>query len=1128
MTTYSATGFTVFTNAATDTDVGTQTGASLQLVPTSGTNSLRYTVLPLEPGGTAPDDLFVDIDIDLSQLRLNGQNLDPDADDGPDSQIYQINWLAPGNVARSTTILILEEEGVNHPTHGTVDAAHFFRLGGDPLPNLNNLGAWNNFLDNALQSYDIPPPSSPIPPNQDILLSTLSFSSSENDVIIGSNGADDFDGGAGNDSIVGLAGDDTLSGGNGSDTLRGGNGSDELFGGNGNDYLNPGNNSNYDYLEPGAGNDTVDFSAITNANSFADISMNDLNAGVVATINGNTNRGFVNKGANGTTTILNLNNPLTASEGGLNLIGSEHNDTFNIVAGTTGWIALSGRGGNDTYNINSTDISGRLDYRSNATTGIVANLQTGIVSQDGHGGSDTINGWENLNEIRATMMNDSILGSDGRDRIILMAGNDTADGGGGFDVLRYDRSQVEAVNVNLQTGTATGIWRGEAFTHTISNFEEIRGSRQGNDTIIGRNDTDEYFEGRGGNDRLNGGGGDDTLRGDEGNDTLIGAGGDDELHGDDGNDVLFGGAGSDQLRGGAGNDSLHPGSNSEGYDALLAGAGNDTINLSSLTTDSGVGLEHWDMEAGITVWINGATNNGFVNKGANGTTQIIDVARAINNWGLDVSGSFHNDVFNITPGSNPNAFIAVVGEGGNDRFNINAGSGHVRLDFRRPDLDNGITVNLATGIVSDDGYGGQDTINGVANLGSLRATMLDDSVRGSGGDDTLILMAGNDTVNGAGGFDLLRYDRTGVEAVTLDLNTGTATGTWRGEAFTHTISNIEHVRGSRDGHDDLTGRDGQNNRIEGRGGRDTIDGGANGNDTLEGGDGNDDIAGLSGNDLIDGGNGQDLLQGEGGRDTLEGGAGADTLQGGDGWDRLEGGDGMDRLFAGDGADLLRGEDGNDTLRGGTGNDTLYGGEGNDVAYGGTGKDVLGGGNGNDRLFAGRDDDKITGGAGNDNLGGNDGNDSLNGGIGNDTIFGGNGEDTLGGGDGNDVLSAGADNDTLFGGNGDDTLNGSTGDDSFFAGAGADVLNGGAGNDTLRGGADADVLVFSTGDDQVIGFGAGDRIDLSGVAAITDFADLQANHLSGGAEAVISDGLGNTMTLVGVAEGTLDAGDFIFS
>ena len=56
---------------------------------------------------------------------------------------------------------------------------------------------------------------------------------------------------------------------------------------------------------------------------------------------------------------------------------------------------------------------------------------------------------------------------------------------------------------------------------------------------------------------------------------------------------------------------------------------------------------------------------------------------------------------------------------------------------------------------------------------------------------------------------------------------------------------------------------------------------------------------------------------------------------------------------------------------------------------------------------------------------------------------------------------------------------------------------------------------------------GGLIDLSGVATIIDFADLQANHLSGAVNAVIADGLGNTMTLTGVGMGTLDAGDFIF-
>ncbi len=56
---------------------------------------------------------------------------------------------------------------------------------------------------------------------------------------------------------------------------------------------------------------------------------------------------------------------------------------------------------------------------------------------------------------------------------------------------------------------------------------------------------------------------------------------------------------------------------------------------------------------------------------------------------------------------------------------------------------------------------------------------------------------------------------------------------------------------------------------------------------------------------------------------------------------------------------------------------------------------------------------------------------------------------------------------------------------------------------------------------------GDRIDLSAVDAFTGFDDLVENHLSGEENAVIYDGQGNTMMLIGVGFGDLQAGDFIF-
>jgi serralysin len=56
-----------------------------------------------------------------------------------------------------------------------------------------------------------------------------------NDVYVGTNFADRYDGGLGNDTISGANGTDVLEGGAGNDVLRGGNGDDLLRGGSGSD-----------------------------------------------------------------------------------------------------------------------------------------------------------------------------------------------------------------------------------------------------------------------------------------------------------------------------------------------------------------------------------------------------------------------------------------------------------------------------------------------------------------------------------------------------------------------------------------------------------------------------------------------------------------------------------------------------------------------------------------------------------------------------------------------------------------------------------------------------------------------------------------------------------------------------
>ncbi len=303
--------------------------------------------------------------------------------------------------------------------------------------------------------------------------------------------------------------------------------------------------------------------------------------------------------------------------------------------------------------------------------------------------------------------------------------------------------------------------------------------------------------------------------------------------------------------------------------------------------------------------------------------------------------------------------------------------------------------------------------------------------------------------------------------------------------------------------------------------------GGGGNDTLKGGNGLDVLWGETGNDLIFGGTLVDILRGGSHQDTLLGGGGNDSLFGDAGFDLLIGGAGNDTMRGGFQHDRLFGQENNDELHGDGGNDTLDGEAGNDSLRGGQGADSMRGGAGNDTLIGGGQNDTLDGGAGNDLLRGSWQNDLVLGGAGNDRLFGDDHHDSLGGGVGFDVLFGGAGNDTLLGELGLDRLDG---------GVGFDTLNGGGGNDTLSGrlGSDRFVFIGAFGDDVITDFeefNPFEKIDLAGVASITSFADLtnpgNPHMTQVGADVVIDDFAGNTITILNTNIASLDASDFVF-
>jgi hypothetical protein len=100
----------------------------------------------------------------------------------------------------------------------------------------------------------------------------------------------------------------------------------------------------------------------------------------------------------------------------------------------------------------------------------------------------------------------------------------------------------------------------------------------GPDVIVG-NPLGERIDAGGGDDTICGGMGDDIVHGGAGNDTILAGSDQDRLFGDAGDDVLLGESGNDDLRGGSGNDRAGGG---DGADRIDGGSGNDLLDDQAL------------------------------------------------------------------------------------------------------------------------------------------------------------------------------------------------------------------------------------------------------------------------------------------------------------------------------------------------------------------------------------------------------------------------------------------------------------------------------------------------------------------------------------------------------------------
>lgn len=210
------------------------------------------------------------------------------------------------------------------------------------------------------------------------------------------------------------------------------------------------------------------------------------------------------------------NDAMSPDWDGDDILTGTGDDTVN---GNDGGDYITDYGGADVYNGGAgrdTLTYDRSFYEIHlAKQGIRADLREGTITGT-DGLVDQVSGIEN---IRGSFKRDVIKGDGEDNRFVGLQGNDVFDGRGGFDTVRYDRDNrqggFEGVKVNLGKGTATD---GFGNKDTLKSIEAVRGSDY--DDVLkdagGRN----YLSGRGGDDVICVGKGEDALEGGSGADVF--------------------------------------------------------------------------------------------------------------------------------------------------------------------------------------------------------------------------------------------------------------------------------------------------------------------------------------------------------------------------------------------------------------------------------------------------------------------------------------------------------------------------------------------------------------------------------------------------------------------------------
>lgn len=805
---------------------------------------------------------------------------------------------------------------------------------------------------------------------------------------------------------------------------------------------------------------------------------------------------------------LGSNDHLWGAGGQDQLVGGDGDDDIN---GDTGNDTLIGDAGADYLHGGAGDdhLEGGAGFDHAAYYGATGSVSVdlSIVGPQAVGGGSGLDLLLGIEGLSGSPYNDTLLGDGAGNNLAGMAGNDYLDGRGGFDNADY-YTATGGVTVNLSIVGPQAVGGGHG-VDTLVSIENILGSFYG-DTLTG-NAGDNWFNTRGGGDRVDGGAGFDfvdfrdlsggvvaNLGGSapqalsvDGADTLIGIEGlvgtnfNDTLVGDAGANAFAGRQGDDLINGGAGDDSVDyvdatggvmVNLNLAGPQAVGGGHGVDTllsiehiwgsIYGDTLTGTSG---NNYFTTRGGGDWVDGGAgfdtvdfrdhSGGVVASLAAPAPQAISVNGADTLIGIEaLRGSAFNDTL-----VGDAAFNTLVGAAGDD--SLDGGAGIDTVDFY--DAVTGVAVNLSNGgLQLISATEGSDVLIGFENiLGSF----LNDTLTGDAAANTLTGRAGDDVLAGGAGLDTASYfEANAGVAVSLSIVGPQAVGADQG---VDTLIEIEGLLGSRF-NDTLTGDSASNSfndgagddSVSGLGGDDSFFVGA-GNDTIDGGDGEEDIILLSAASA-----GVHVDLGVFTAQAIGGGLGTD------GFINIE------SVFGSNFGDTLSGNALGNYLGGGGGEDSLAAAAGDDVLAGGAGNDLLDGGASSpvhgQRNWVGGDLATYEDASGSVSV-----NLSL---VGPQAVGGGRGIDTI---INIENLLGSAFGDSLTGDAGDNYIGGQLGADTIVGLGGDDILEGGVGDDRLDGGDGVDLASYYGATSAV-------RVDLS-------LSGAQAVGGGGGVDTLVS-------------------------